>query len=328
VSKIAGRRKLVSIVVPVLNEEKNIVLCYEAVVRVMAHVADRYDWEIIFTDNHSEDKTFELAAELATMDRRVRVYRLSRNFGFQRSILSGYLKARGDAVIQIDCDLQDPPDLILQFLDRWEQNYQVVYGIRRKRKEGFVLKSLRSLFYRLVEFLSDYPLPQQAGDFRLVARPLIEELRKMEESNPYLRGTIAGMGFNQIGIPYDRDERKYGRSKFGLRSLFALAVDGILNTSVTPLRIATYTGLAVALITTGGVVYYIVAAISYGRERWPSGFASVIVMVLVSLALNAVFLGILGEYLGRVYIQTKKMPLTIIEHSIDSAAQDEANDSR
>jgi glycosyltransferase involved in cell wall biosynthesis len=328
VSKIARGRKLVSIVVPVLNEEKNIVLCYDAVVRVMAHAADRYDWEIIFTDNHSEDKTFELAAELATTDRRVRVYRLSRNFGFQRSILTGYLKARGEAVIQIDCDLQDPPDLILQFLDRWEQNYQVVYGIRRKRKEGFVLRSLRSLFYRLVEFLSDYPLPQQAGDFRLVARPLIEELRKMEESNPYLRGTIASMGFNQIGIPYDRDERKYGRSKFGLRSLFALAVDGVLNTSVTPLRIATYTGLAVAFITSGGVMYYVIAAVSYGRERWPSGFASVIVMILVSLALNAVFLGILGEYLGRVYIQTKKMPLTIIEHSIDSAASDEANDSR
>lgn len=327
-SKIARGRKLVSIVVPVLNEEKNIVLCYDAVVRVMAHAADRYDWEIIFTDNHSEDKTFELAAELATTDRRVRVYRLSRNFGFQRSILTGYLKARGEAVIQIDCDLQDPPDLILQFLDRWEQNYQVVYGIRRKRKEGFVLRSLRSLFYRLVEFLSDYPLPQQAGDFRLVARPLIEELRKMEESNPYLRGTIASMGFNQIGIPYDRDERKYGRSKFGLRSLFALAVDGVLNTSVTPLRIATYTGLAVAFITSGGVMYYVIAAVSYGRERWPSGFASVIVMILVSLALNAVFLGILGEYLGRVYIQTKKMPLTIIEHSIDSAASDEANDSR
>jgi glycosyltransferase involved in cell wall biosynthesis len=313
-------KKLVSIVVPVLNEEMNIELCYDALVRVLYRVADRYDWELIFTDNHSADRTFELAAQLADKDSRVRAYRFSRNFGFQRSILTGYLQARGDAIIQIDCDLQDPPELILQFLEKWEQNYQVVYGIRRTRKESLWLRSLRAAFYYLVDLLSEYPLPRQAGDFRLVGRPLIEELKKMDESSPYLRGTIAGMGFNQIGIPYDREERKHGHSKFRLGSLIGLGLDGILNTSIMPLRLATYTGICISVLTMLGGAYYLVAAVLYGRERWPSGFASLAIFILTSLGLNALFLGILGEYLGRIYKQIKKGPLTIIEQAIDSQA--------
>ncbi len=313
-------KKLLSIVVPVLNEEENIGPCYDAVVRVLESVTDRYDWELIFTDNHSSDRTFEIAAELANKDARVRVYRFSRNFGFQRSILTGYLEARGDAIVQLDCDLQDPPELMLQFIERWEQDYQVVYGIRRTRKESLWLRSVRHAFYFLVDVLSEHPLPRQAGDFRLVARPLIEELRKMDESHPYLRGAIAGMGFNQIGIPYDRRVRKHGKSKFGLKSLVALAFDGILNTSIVPLRLATYTGLVVSALTCAGVIYYIVAALLYGRDRWPSGFATITIFILLSLGVNTLFLGILGEYLGRVYTQVKKRPLTIIEQAIDSRA--------
>jgi polyisoprenyl-phosphate glycosyltransferase len=312
--------KVLSVVVPVLNEEENIARCYAAVARVLERVADRYQWELIFTDNHSSDRTFEIAAELAGKDPRVRAYRFSRNFGFQRSILTGYLEARGDAVVQLDCDLQDPPEMILTFLEKWEQNYQVVYGIRRARKEAWWLRSLRSVFYFVVDRLSEHPLPRQAGDFRLVGRQLIEELRKMEESHPYLRGTIAGMGFNQIGIPYDRDERKYGKSKFGLKSMIALAMDGILNTSIVPLRLATYTGLLVSGLTAIGILYYLIAALLYGRQRWPSGFASLAIFLLLSLGLNTLFLGILGEYLGRIYVQVKKRPLTIIEHAIDSQA--------
>jgi polyisoprenyl-phosphate glycosyltransferase len=321
-------KKLLSIVVPVLNEEKNIELCYNALVKVLNTVADRYDWELIFNDNHSTDRTFELAAELAHKDSRIRAYRFSRNFGFQRSILSGYLQARGDAVIQVDCDLQDPPALILQFLEKWEQNYQVVYGIRRARKESFWMRALRSAFYRIVDLLSEYPLPRQAGDFRLVGRPLIDELKKMDESHPYLRGIIAGMGFNQIGIPYDRDERRFGRSKFQLGSLISLGLDGILNTSIMPLRLATYTGILISTLTVFGVAYYLVAAILYGRDRWPSGFASIVIFILISLGLNTLFLGILGEYLGRIYTQIKKRPLTIIEQAIDSHAYPAPPDSQ
>jgi polyisoprenyl-phosphate glycosyltransferase len=313
-----GRRRLISVVVPVLNEEHNIRALYGALLPIFDALSDRYGSELIFTDNHSTDRTFELAAEIAERDRRVRVFRFSRNFGFQNSILTGYQKARGDAVVQIDCDLQDPPALILEFVRKWEAGFQVVYGIRKKRKEGLLINWLRSVFYHLVNWLSEYPLPQQAGDFRLIARPIVEELKKMDEPYPYIRGMIAGMGFNQTGIPYDRQERKHDESKFNLTRLIALAVDGILNTSVVPLRVATFTGIAVFLLTSLGVLYYLVAGLLYGREKWPSGFATVIIAVLLSLGLNAFFLGIIGEYLGRVYNQVKKRPTVIMEQCIDS----------
>jgi len=313
-----GPRRLISIVVPVLNEEHNIRALYGALLPVFDALSDRYNSELIFTDNHSTDRTFEIAAEIAQGDRRVRVFRFSRNFGFQNSILAGYQKARGDAVVQIDCDLQDPPSLILEFVKKWEAGFQVVYGIRKKRKEGWVVTGLRSVFYHLVNWLSEYPLPQQAGDFRLIARPIVEELKKMDEPYPYIRGMIAGMGFNQTGIPYDRQERKHDKSKFNLPRLIGLAVDGILNTSVVPLRVATFTGVAVSLLTCVGVLYYLVAGLLYGREKWPSGFATVIIAVLLSLGLNAFFLGVIGEYLGRVYNHVKKRPTVIIEQCIDS----------
>ncbi len=312
-------KQLISVVVPVLNEEKNIENCYAALLPVFKELSDRYDYELIFTDNHSGDRTFELAAELAARDRRVRVFRFSRNFGFQQSILTGYQKARGDAVVQIDCDLQDPPSLILDFVKKWEQGYQVVYGIRRKRKEGFLITQCRSLFYAIVDALSEYPLPKHAGDFRLIGRPIVDQLVFLEEPDLYIRGVIAGLGFNQIGMPYDREERKQGESKFNFRKLAALAVDGILSTSIIPLRVATFIGLTVSAAAMLGAAYFFVSALIYGRQSWPSGWATVTIGLLFSLGLNSLFMGILGEYLGRTYKQTKKRPIAIIEHAIDSA---------
>ena len=241
-----NEQPLVSIIVPALNEEKNIRPLYEALLPIWQAESDRYQFELIFTDNHSTDRTFELAAQLAAEDCRVRVFRFSRNFGFQQSILTGYRKSRGAAVVQIDCDLQDPPTLISEFLRKWETGYHVVYGIRRKRKEGMVITALRSGFYALVDALSEYPLPRQAGDFRLVSRAIVDELNRIHEPQPYIRGIIAGLGFNQTGIPYDREERKRGESKFSLRKLLSLGVDGVLSTSVVPLRVATYLGLTVS----------------------------------------------------------------------------------
>jgi dolichol-phosphate mannosyltransferase len=314
-----NEQPLVSIIVPVLNEEKNIRPLYAALVPIWEAEADRYRFELIFTDNHSSDRTFELVAELATEDTRVRIFRFSRNFGFQQSILTGYRKARGAAVVQIDCDLQDPPQMIVEFLRKWEEGYQVVYGIRRKRKEGFFITAARGIFYALVDALSEYPLPRQAGDFRLVSRAIVDQLNGVEEPQPYIRGIIAGLGFNQIGIPYDREERKRGESKFSLRKLLALALDGILSTSVVPLRVATYLGLAVSVVTMVAALYFLVLALLYGRQGWPSGWATVAITVLFSLGLNALFLGIIGEYLGRLYKQSKNRSMTIIEQTIDRA---------
>ena len=310
-------RPLISICVPVLNEDKNICALYEALLSVFQALDASYECELIFTDNHSSDRTFELAAELAANDRRVRVFRFSRNFGFQQSILTAYRKARGEAVVQIDCDLQDPPQMILEFVRKWEQGYQVVYGIRRKRKEGVLITFFRDLFYSTVDKLSEYPLPRQAGDFRLISRPIVDELVTLAEPDPYIRGVIAGLGFNQIGIPYDREERRAGESKFNLRKLISLAVDGILSTSIVPLRVATFIGLSVSFLAMLLALYYFVAAITYGRQSWPSGWASLTICILFSVGLNSLFLGIIGEYLGRLYKQSKNRPITIIEQAID-----------
>ncbi|MBM4342271.1 MAG: glycosyltransferase family 2 protein [Deltaproteobacteria bacterium] len=309
-------RKMLTILVPVYNEAPNIEPLFAALAPVLAELQASYDVELLFTDNHSEDATFEKLQARGAVDPRVRVLRFSRNFGFQRSILCGYLNARGDAAIQIDCDLQDPPALIVQFVQRWQAGAKVVYGVRRSRKEGWLITVLRQAFYRLIDRLSDTRLPLDAGDFRLVDRCVIDELGRMEDYHPYLRGAIAAMGFEQVGIPYDRSERRHGESKFPLSKLVALAVDGILNHSVVPLRLATYTGLAVSLLTLGMLVATVIGRLLYGGA-WPAGFATLTVLILLSLSLNALFLGVIGEYLGRIYQQVKRRSLTIVEARVN-----------
>jgi polyisoprenyl-phosphate glycosyltransferase len=316
-------RKLLSIVVPVYNEEPNILPLYQAVEEALAPLADRYDWELVFTDNHSEDQTFAALAKLAASDARVRVFRFSRNFGFQRSIYTGYLRARGDAAIQIDCDLQDPPALMRDFVAAWEAGHKIVYGVRRGRQEGFLITLTRKVFYRLIDFLSEDKLPLDAGDFRLVDRQVLEVLARIDDQKPYLRGTLATLGFDQKGIVYDRAGRARGESKFKLRDLFALALDGILSHSTVPLRMATYTGLAFSVLTPLAVVAYIVARLSFG-QKWPPGFATTTVLILGSLSLNAMFLGIIGEYVGRIYQQVRRRPLVLIEKAIDAPRSSQA----
>ena len=309
------KKKFLSIVVPVFNEEDNVIPLYQAVTEVMTSLSDKYDYELIFTDNHSTDDTFAKLEQVAKIDNRVRVFRFSRNFGYQRSICTGYLKARGDAAIQLDCDMQDPPHLIPEFVRLWDQGYQVVYGVRRFRKEKKWITLLRKAFYRLINTLSEDYLPLDAGDFRLVDRCVLNELRNIDDSQPYLRGAIAALGFRQIGIPYDRAERVLGVSKFSFGDLMGLAVDGILNHSIIPLRIATYTGLAVSTLTCLAMVIYGIGKFLLG-QNWPAGFATTTVLLLLSLSLNSIFLGIIGEYLGRIYKQVKKRPLTIIEKQV------------
>ncbi len=224
--KKTPQKKLISICVPVYNEQDNLEPLFQRLYAVFDKEPD-YSFELLFTDNHSEDKTFERLTEMAQKDKRIRVLRFSRNFGFQPSIMTNFLNARGDAAIQLDCDLQDPPEMIHDFLRQWEQGYKVVYGVRKTRPEAWWLYTMRRLYYRLIDFISEVHLPYDAGDFRLIDRSIIELLRQNSDRRPYLRGLIASMGFKQIGIPYDREARFAGRSKFNLLRLFSLAFDGI-----------------------------------------------------------------------------------------------------
>ncbi len=312
---MTAARPLISLVVPVFNEEENVLPFYEATSLVMDSLSDSYDFEIVFSDNHSTDNTPALLRQLAARDTRVRAYRLSRNFGYQRSIMTAYLKTRGDIAMQLDCDLQDPPSLLPLFLDEWRKGADVVYGVRTKRAEAWHITFVRKVFYRLIDFLSEEHMPHDAGDFRLITRRIIEELRTIDDAQPYIRGTIATLGFKQVGIPYTRDPRVRGESKFSLYAMTSLAFDGIMNHSVVPLRVATYVGLAASLLTVLAMVAYTVAKFFFGTS-WPAGFTTLTVLVLGTASLNAMLLGIIGEYLGRIYQQVRKKPLSIIEEEL------------
>ncbi len=316
---MATEKPLVSIVVPVLNEEANIPRLYERVCTVMGALAESYRWELVVTDNHSSDSSFQLLAAIARSDARVRVIRFAKNFGYQRSILTGYLNAVGDAVVQLDCDMQDPPELIPQMLADWEEGWKVVYGVRRSRQEGTAMTFVRKAFYRVMDRLSDEPLPLDAGDFRLVDRRIVEELRKVEDANPYLRGLIATMGFDQRGFAYDRAARTAGETKFPLRALLRIAADGLLNHSSFPLRLATYVSLGITALATLLAVGYAAARVTSFGDDWPPGFTTIVLLLLMSTALNALFFGIQGEYTKRIFQQVKRRPLTIVEQELNPA---------
>lgn len=316
----AGRMTTVSILIPALNEEDNVRNAYERVMAVFDGLPD-YEPEIIFTDNHSDDRTFEILSEIAKDDSRVRVIRFSRNMGYQSSVLTAYRSATGACAIQIDCDLQDPPELIPQMLDTWRQGYHVVYGIRRSLPDGPIVAAARRGFYALIDMISNDDLPRNAGEFRLTDRRILDELRRVDDRSPYVRGLISGMGFNQIGFEYDRDARTAGESKFPFKAMLSLAVDGLINHSLLPLRLASMISLTVGLVTFLLMMGYIIGKVVFGQD-WPAGFATTTILLLLSMTLNAMFLGILGEYIGRIFLQSKDLNKPMIEHELNRPASE------
>ena len=257
-------RPLITICVPVLNEEGNIDRLIHRL-REVAGQNNSYEFEFLFTDNASTDSTFAKLADWITREPRLRAFRFSRNFGFQRSILTNLLNARGAAAIQIDADLQDPPELIPAFLEYWRKGYKVVYGIRRGRQENPLLLIARKLHYRMISMLSETEVPFDSGDFRLVDRVIIDHLRDYSDRAPYLRGLIASLGYPQIGIPYDRSIRATGTSKFNFFSLLTLSLDGVCSQSVKPLQFITMFGFGLSLVSAMLVVLYLCAYLSGTR---------------------------------------------------------------
>ncbi|MEP2473472.1 MULTISPECIES: glycosyltransferase family 2 protein [Rhodobacterales] len=308
------RRPLISIICPVFNEEDNVANLHAEVSRVFENAVPDYDHELIFTDNHSTDDTFGRLSQIAEKDPRVRVARFARNFGFHKSVMTGYRLASGDAAIQIDCDLQDPPDLFVEFLQHWEDGHDAVVGVRRNRDEPKVLQTMRNAFYHLMNKLAGDSMLVGGGDFRLIDRSILDQLRWIDDVQPYTRGLTSSLARRQIGVPFDRKARQHGESKYPLRRLFGLAAEGVLAHSILPLRIASFVGLLIAVATvllTGG---YLIGGIFFGSE-WPSGFSTLVVLTLFGIGLNAIFLGVIGEYVGRLYLQMQKRPMTIIEQT-------------
>jgi polyisoprenyl-phosphate glycosyltransferase len=312
---IGGVKPLISISIPVLNEEGNIQTLYDRLTLVADQMNHRCDVEFVFSDNHSDDATWEKLSVLARQDSRVRAIRFSKNYGFQRSILANYLHTRGDAVMQIDADLQDPPEMLEAFFEKWKQGYQVVYGIRRKRPEGFLINAFRRFGYWVIDKISDHPIPRDVGDFRLVDRKVVEAISQIKTASPYLRGMIAGLGFNQTGISYDRDARTAGESKFNVSRLIRLGLTAVFNHSTVPLRAASVLGAVILAISVVGALYYFVLRIFH--PELPRGLASIHILVLFGIGLNAFLLGVIGEYLLRIYLVLRAEPIAIVEQSLN-----------
>jgi dolichol-phosphate mannosyltransferase len=312
-----GCKPLVSVCIPVLNEE----LCIEALYIRLSKLADKMsskcEVEFIFTDNHSSDRTWDLIGNLAKKDSRVKAIRFTKNIGFQKSIMANYLHSSGDAVFQIDADMQDPPELLEQFFDLWASGYKIVYGVRRSRPENIFLTAFRKVGYFIVDKMSDYPIPRNVGDFRLIDKEVVNTIFKYKIPTPYLRGLVAGLGFKSICIEFDRDKREAGTTKFKVSHLIGLGISAIFNNSVAPLRAASYVGLLMLAISIVGAFYYV--AVRFMHPELPAGFASIHVLVIFGIGLNSFLLGILGEYLLRIYLTIRSDPLAIIEDKLNIA---------
>lgn len=319
--------KRVSIIIPMFNEEQNIDRLFERLRPVITQIRDEFGYvtEVVINDNASVDGTFHRLLQVAADHDEdafdLRIFRFSKNVGFQRSILAGYHKATGDAVMQIDADLQDPPELLIEFVRRWKENKaKVVYGVRRRRIENPLLAIARKVFYRLLNWLSPDEIPADSGDFRLIDRVVVDVVCSIKDQDPYLRGLIASVGFLQEGIVYDRDARAYGESKFGLGELFKLALDGITNHSVALLRLSSYLAMLVALAMIIIIVFYLHAWF-FRSEGVPLGFMTQVLLELGGVALLASLFSIHGFYLSRVYRQVKERPLAIIETAHDQLGE-------
>ena len=317
-SKELSTKPLVSIVVPAFNEEKNVLPCYRAVTEFFESVSDNYDFEVLFLDNHSHDNTIHELRKIADADDRVRVVRYNRNYGFNKSLLTGLHLAKGDCAIPLDCDLQDPPELIRTFLEKWQAGHDLVIGVRQRREDGAVFTHSRKLFYRFLRKISDDEIIVDAGDFYLADRKVLDRVKRLYDANPYVRALVSSMATKIAKVPYDRRARQNGQSKFPFRKLLGLAVVGIVNHSTVPMRLASFFGLIASLVTAMMAAFYFLSRL-FRDVNWPAGYASEIVLILFGISLNALFLGIIGEYLCKIYQQLHKRPLTVIEeaHNID-----------
>jgi glycosyltransferase involved in cell wall biosynthesis len=314
----AGARRggLVSVVVPVYCEEQTIDELYTRLSLVLDGLAPEYAGEMILVNDGSEDASLDLLLALAARDRRVRVIDLARNFGHQLAITAGLDHASGDAVVLIDGDLQDPPEVIPEMVARWRAGADVVYGQRQRRSgEGRFKRATAKAFYRLMNWLSDVRMPVDTGDFRLLDRAVVDVLMGMREENRYLRGMVAWVGFRQEALSYERDSRFAGTSKYTLGKMLRLALDGLASFSSRPLVLSAQMGAAVTLAAFLFLLWIIVNKI-VDPAATVQGWASVLVAVLFLGGVQLLSIGILGVYLGRVFGETKGRPLYVIAHRI------------
>jgi dolichol-phosphate mannosyltransferase len=304
---------LLSVVIPCFNEEAVLRATHERLTRVLSGMNE--DYELIFVDDGSRDDTPQILAELQFFDPHLRVLLLSRNFGHQIAVTAGLEEAAGDAIVIIDADLQDPPELIPKMVALWRAGNEVVYGVRLEREgeRRFKLWTAK-VFYRLINHLSETKMPLDAGDFRLIDRKVLDVLKAMPERARFLRGMVSWTGFRQVALPYARAARHAGESKYPLRKMVRFATDGIISFSLVPLKLAIWTGFLAIWIAVAGIIVAIVDRVM--DKNLIRGWASLFVAVLFMGGVQLISLGILGEYLGRIYTEVKRRPLYVVHERL------------
>lgn len=309
-----------SVVVPVYNEEEVVKECYFRLKYVMDSTNEPY--EIIFVNDGSKDNTYKIVSEICENDKNVKCIDFSRNFGHQLAITAGMNYAIGQAIVVIDADLQDPPEVILEMLKKWKEGYQVVYGKRLKRKGETVFKRVTAkAFYRVLRKLTEVDIPVDAGDFRLIDRRVCDALNKINEKNRYVRGIISWLGFKTTYVEFEREKRFAGETKYPLKKMIKFATDAIISFSYKPLKMTSYFGI---LLSAGSFLYLLYTLISYamGLIDTVAGWMSTIAILLFFNGIILWFLGIMGEYVGRIYDEVKARPLYIVNEFINFNGKD------
>ena len=308
--------KKISVIVPMYYEEKVAEECYKRLTACLQKLTD-YTYEIIIIDDGSKDKTLEILENIASKDDKVKVISFSRNFGHQAAVTAGLKHVSGDAIIIIDADLQDPPELIPQMIQLWEQGNEIIYAKRKKRKGESPFKLLSAkLFYQILNALSDTEIPKDTGDFRLVDKKVVDTINNMPEHNKFLRGLFSWVGYKQIPFEYEREERFAGKTKYPLRKMLKLASDGIISFSTKPLKLVGLLGFISIVIS---ILILIYALLSYFLKlnQLSAGWTSLMVAITFFAGVQLLSIWIMSEYIGRIYDETKQRPQFIINKKIN-----------
>jgi dolichol-phosphate mannosyltransferase len=299
----------ISVVIPVYNEEENIPALYERLTAVLSGIDPNY--EIIFVDDGSGDHSVPMLDQITSADSRVTLLELARNFGHQVAISAGLDFARGRGVIVMDADLQDPPEILPRFIEKWQEGYDVVYAIREERKESWVKKTAYKYFYRILKKIASIDIPLDSGDFCIMDRRVVDILHEMPERNRFVRGIRSWIGLKQVGLAYERDPRLAGKPKYTFVKLVYLALDGLISFSFVPLRIITIFGMLISTFSLGMAVFYLIKRIFFSLT--PPGFATLIVSIFFFAGILLTMLGVIGEYIGRIFEEVKQRPLYILK---------------
>jgi glycosyltransferase involved in cell wall biosynthesis len=305
------RHKKISLLIPAYNEQEVLTHLYERLNKLAGETPD-YDFEFLFVNDGSRDRTLEIIKKYAEIDHRVAYVNLSRNFGKETAMLAGIDHVTGDATVIIDADLQDPPELIPEMIKYWEEGYDDVYAKRRSRAgESWFKKATSELFYKILQKSTNIPIQQDTGDFRLLDKRCIEALREFRESERYTKGMFSWIGYKKKEVLYDRDPRAAGETKWNYAKLTNFAIDGITSFTTAPLRISTFLGLLVSLAAFIYILYLVIRTIAFGTDL--AGYPSMMAVILFLGGIQLLSLGVIGEYVGRIFNETKNRPLYFVE---------------